>query len=125
MDVANQNQHWISKHLLKRFKTEAVPFQCYQVETGEWLPKGLDRTCAASGYNQLLVSTQVDNTLEAAFSKVQSGLRNTLRALEDASKRPITELRQPMYSNMCWYCAFLKGVAPYSKPGAVVSFYFS
>lgn len=122
MNVANENQHWISQHLLKRFKTDGAPFQCYQVETGEWVSKGLERTCAAHGYNQLLVSGEADNTLEAAFSKVESGLRNTFRALEDAVKRPVTELPQPVYSNLCWYCSFLKGVARYSKPGAVVSF---
>ena len=122
MNAANENQHWISQHLLKRFKTEGAPFQCYQVETGEWVPKGLDRACAAHGYNQLLVSGEADNTLEAAFSKVESGLRNTFRALEDAARRPLTELPQPAYANMCWYCSFLKGIAPYSKPGAVVSF---
>lgn len=122
MNVANENQHWISQHLLKRFKVEGLPFQCYQVETGEWVEKSLERACAALGYNQLLVSGEADNTLEAAFSKVESGLRNTFKALEDAVKRPRTELPQPLYANMCWYCAFLKGIAPYSKPGAVVSF---
>jgi hypothetical protein len=122
MNVTNENQHWISQHLLKRFKIEGAPFQCYQVETGEWVPKSLDRACAAPGYNQLLVSGEADNTLEAAFSKVESGLRNTFRALEDAVKMPLTELPQAVYENMCWYCSFLKGIAPYSKPGAVVSF---
>ena len=29
-----------------------------------------------------------------------------------------------IYDNMCWYCAFLKGVALFSKPGAVVSLVF-
>ncbi len=122
MSVTNQNQHWISQHLLKRFKTEGAPFQCYQVETGKWVPKSLERACAAPGYNQLLVSGEADNTLEAAFSKVESGLRNTFKALEDAVNRPLTELPQPVYENMCWYFSFLKGIAPYSKPGAVVSF---
>ena len=122
MDVHSENQHWISQHLLKRFKVEGTPFQCYQVETGEWVPKSLDRTCAAPGYNQLLVSGETDNSLERAFSKIESGLRNTLKALEDAAKRPLTELPKALYENMCWYCSFLKGIAPYSKPGAVVSF---
>jgi hypothetical protein len=122
MSVANENQHWISQHLLKRFKTEGAPFQCYQVETGEWVPKRLRRACAAPGYNQLLVSGEPDNSLETAFSKVESGLRNTFRALQDAARQPLTELPQTVYANMCWYCSFLKGIAPYSKPGAVVSF---
>lgn len=124
MNVANENQHWISQHLLKRFKTDGSPLQCYQVETGEWVPKSLERACAAPGYNQLLVSGEADNTLETAFSKVESGLRNTFKALEDAVNRPLTELSQAVYENMCWYCSFLKCIAPYSKPGAVVSFLF-
>ena len=37
MNLTNENQHWISQHLLKRFKLEGFPFQCYQVETGEWV----------------------------------------------------------------------------------------
>ena len=122
MDYTNENQHWISQLLLKRLKTEGAPFQCYQVETGEWLPRSLERTCAARGYNQLLVSGEADNTLEAAFSKVESGLRRTFRALDDAATKSLTELPQAVYENMCWYCSFLKGIAPYSKPGAVVSF---
>lgn len=122
MNVANENQHWISQHLLKRFKAKGAPLQSYQIETGEWVPKNLKRICAAPGYNQLLVSGEPDNTLEAAFSKIESGLPKTLMALEAAVKRPMTELPQAIYENMCWYCAFLKGMAPYSKPGAVVSF---
>ena len=122
MNVPTENQHWVSQHLLKRFKADGAPFQCYQVETGEWVPKGLDRVCAAPGYNQLLVAGESDNTLERLFSMVESGLRNTLRFLKDAATRPLTELPQAVYENMCWYCSFLKGIAPYSKPGAVVSF---
>lgn len=122
MNAANENQHWVSQHLLKRFKTKGAPFQCYQVETGEWEERSLKSTCAAPGYNQLMVSGEADNTLEAAFSKIESGLRTTFRALEDATKRPLTELSQAVYENMCWYCSFLKGIAPYSKPGAVVAF---
>lgn len=122
MNVINENQHWVSQHLLKRFKIQGAPFQCYQVETGEWVAKGLERTCAAPGYNQLLISGEPDNSLEAAFSTIESGLQDTFRALEQVAKRPMTELPELVYSNMCWYCSFLKGIAPYSKPGAVVSF---
>jgi hypothetical protein len=122
MNLANENQHWISQHLLKRFKTRGASFQCYQVESGQWLSKSLARVCAAPGYNQLLLSGDPDNTLEAAFSKIESRLPKTLMALEDAVKRPQTNLPQDIYENMCWYCAFLKGIAPSSKPGAVVSF---
>jgi hypothetical protein len=124
MNRANENQHWISRHLLKRFKIEGAPFQCYQVETGEWIPKGIERTCASPGYNQLLAGDEADNTLEEAFSKVESGLKDTLSALEEAVNKPRSELPQAFYENLCWYCSFLKGISPIAKPGAVVAFIF-
>jgi Protein of unknown function (DUF4238) len=124
MNTQNENQHWVSQALLKRFKQDGAPLQCYQVESGEWVPKSLERVCAAPGYNQLLVAGTTDNTLEAAFSKVESGLPNTLRALEKASKRSRSELPGAQYDNLCWYCSFLSGVAPQAKPGAVVSFIY-
>jgi hypothetical protein len=124
MNQTNENQHSISQVLLERFKIPGSPLQCYQVQTGEWVPKSKQKACAWPGYNQLLVSGEVDNTLEAAFSKVESGLRKTFKALEEAARKPSTHLAPAIYENMCWYCAFLKGVALFSKPGAVVSFVF-
>jgi hypothetical protein len=122
MNQTNENQHSISQVLLERFKIPGSPLQCYQIRTGEWIPKSKERACAWPGYNQLLVSGQVDNTLEEAFSKVESGLRKTFKALEEAATKPSTELPTAIYENMCWYCAFLKGIALFSKAGAVVSF---
>jgi hypothetical protein len=123
MNTPNENQHWISRVLLKRFKEDRNPFQCYQVATDEWVPKGIERVCAAPGYNQLLVSGKADNTLEEAFSKIESGLPITLKALEEASKHSSTILTPRVHENLCWYCSFLSGVAPQSKAGAVVSFF--
>ena len=122
MNLTNENQHWISQHLLKRFKSDGAPLQCYQIKTGEWVEKGLSRICASPGYNQLILSGEVDNSLEAAFSKIESFLPQTLRALERAANQKETALPQVLYENMCWYCAFLKGTAPYSKVGSVVTF---
>lgn len=95
---------------------------CYQVESGKWEERGLDRSCAAPGYNQLLVSGTADNSLEDAFSKVESRLPETLRALEDIIDGRKSNLSDRLHESLCMYCAFLKGIAPYSKPGAVVSF---
>ena len=122
MNVANENQHWISQLLLKRFKIEGMPLQCYQVETDKWIEKSVERVCSGPGYNQLTVSGETDNSLETAFSKIESGLRTSLRALEAIANDQSTELPQSVYENICWYCSFLKGVAPYSKPGSVASF---
>jgi hypothetical protein len=120
MNQTNENQHSISQVLLERFKIPGRPLQCYQVQTGEWIPKSKEKACAWPGYNQLLVSGQTDNTLEEAFSKVESGLRKTFKTLEEAASEPSTQLAPAIYENMCLYCAFLKGVALCSKPGAVV-----
>ena len=124
MNQLDENQHSISQVLLERFKISGSPLQCYQVQTGEWIPRSKEKACAWPGYNQLLVSGQADNTLEEAFSKVESGLPRTFRALEEAARKPSTQLSPAIYENMCWYCAFLKGVALLSKPGAVVGLVF-
>ena len=124
MNQTSENQHWISQVLLKRFKTPGKPLQCYQIGTGEWVEKGIERACASLGYNQLLVSGEADNTLEAALSKVESGLPSTFRALESAANKPLTNLSTEIHTNLCSYCTFLKLTSPISKPGAVVSLTF-
>jgi hypothetical protein len=124
MNRPDENQHWISRCLLKRFKLHGAPFQCFDVDTGNWAPKSLDSVCSAPGYNQLVVSGDTDNTLEAAFSAIESALPSALRAIDAAVSRKVTELPRPAYESLCWYLSFLKGTAPYSKPGAVVSFLF-
>jgi hypothetical protein len=48
MNNPNENQHFISQVLLKRFKILGNPLQCYQVQTGEWI---------ASSHNMILTST--------------------------------------------------------------------
>src|ERR1700692_277125 len=105
MNTPNENQHWLSRTLLRRFKDDGAPLQCYQVATNEWMPKSIDRICSAPGYNQLLTLGTTDNSLEAAFSKVESGLPNTLKALEKASKRSQSQLADAKYNILGWYCA--------------------
>jgi hypothetical protein len=122
MNNPNERQHTISQVLLERFRVPGKPLQCYQVETGKWVPRSLERACAWPGYNQLLVAGQVDNTLEDSFSKIESDVRKTFKCLEEAAEKPSTQLEAAVYANMCWYCTFLKLIAPVSKPGAVVSF---
>jgi hypothetical protein len=124
MNQLDENQHSISQVLLERFKIPGSPLQCYQIQTGEWIPKSKEKACAWPGYNQLLISEQADNTREEALSKVESGLRKTFKTLEKAATKSSTQLPSAIYENMCWYCAFLKGVALFSKPGAVVSLVF-
>lgn len=122
MNRANENQHWISQVLLERFRIPGFPLECYQLETGEWISKSIGRACSSAGYNQLLISGRADNTIEAEFSKIETRLPKTLKALAAASKTETTELPNEILENICAYCACLKLLAPYSKPGAVVSF---
>jgi hypothetical protein len=122
MNRLNENQHYVSRVLLERFKCPGIPLQCFELETGEWKPRSVEKACAASGYNQLLSVGQVDNTLEEAFSKIESRLPKTLRALEKIAAGGSTELAPSFYDNMCWYCAFLKLSSLPAKAAAVVNF---
>ena len=126
MNILNENQHFVSKVLLKRFKIPGNSLQCFQVKTGKWIPKSSESACSAIGYNQLLQDGQLksENTLEADFSAVESRLPKAFAALEKASENSRTELPENIYKDICSYCAFLKLMAPHAKPGAVVSFVF-
>lgn len=120
--MINENQHYVSRVLLERFKRPGIPLQCFELETGEWKPRSVEKACAASGYNQLIGFGQVDNTLEEAFSKIESRLPQTFRALEKIAVCGSTELGSQLYDNMCWYCAFLKLSSLPAKAAAVVNF---
>jgi hypothetical protein len=126
MNNPNENQHFVSKVLLKRFKIPRNPLQCYQVQTGEWIQKSPDNACSSPGYNQFLGLNQVDeeNKLEADFSAIESRLPKVFNALEEAAKKSATELSAGIYEDLCNYCAYLKLIAPYAKPGAVAAFMF-
>ena len=120
--MINQNQHYVSRTLLERFKRPGVPLQCFELGTGEWKPRSVEKACAASGYNQLIGFGQVDNTLELAFSKIESRLPRTLKALEKVAQGGVSQLATSVYDNMCWYCAFLKLSSLPAKAAAVVNF---
>jgi hypothetical protein len=124
MGERDENQHYISQVLLRRFKLPGEPLQCYQVESGEWIPKSIERACSAPGYNQLILPNGVENTLEDEFSKVESGLPKIFRALEAAADAQSTNLPEVEFANLCRYCAILKTSSPFSKATAVVNFVF-
>jgi hypothetical protein len=56
----------------------------YQVQTDKWKRVSPKNVFSDFGYNQLLVYGLVDNTLEQAFSKVETPLPKTFEALEEA-----------------------------------------
>jgi len=118
----DENQHYVSRVLLERWKTPGVPLQCFDVESRTWIARSIDNACAAGGYNQLLAFDGLDNTLEQAFSKIETRLPKTFRALEKAATRGPTELPESVYDNICWYCVFLKLSSLPAKAAAVVNF---
>ncbi len=121
MNCKNENQHYVSRVLLKRFKTKGSALQCYQVQTRKWIERSIESACSAEGYNQLLLADGVNNAIENSFSSVESTLPKTFKALEEAANQPSTELPKKFYENMCLYCAFLIQTSLFSKPAAVVS----
>lgn len=123
MNLENENQHYISRVLLNRFKIPHNPLYCYQIATRGWEEKSVDRLCSAEGYNQLIVpGEKTNNSLEASLSRVESKLPKTIKALEYAAQLDTTELPSAIYKNLREYCAFLKLSSPFSKASAVVSF---
>jgi Protein of unknown function (DUF4238) len=124
MSRLNERQHYISRVLLERFRIPGNPLQCYQIETGEWKPRSVEKACAAIGYNQLLAFGDLDDSLEEAFSKIESRAPQTFRELEKIAEGRSGEIPSPVYDNMCWYLAFLKLSSLPAKAAAVVNFIF-
>lgn len=117
----NANEHYVSQVLLRRFTTLGH-LQSYRVRNGTWKRESPKNVFSDFGYNQLLVCGQVDNTLEQAFSKVETPLPKTFEALEEAANRDSTKLPPPIFENMCWYCAFIKRISPFAKAAAPADF---
>lgn len=117
----NANEHYVSQVLLRRFTTSGR-LQSYRVRNGTWKRESPKNVFSDFGYNQLLVCSQVDNTLEQAFSKVETPLPKTFEALEEAANKSSTELPSPIFENMCWYCAFIKRISPFAKAAAPADF---
>jgi len=121
MVTPNANQHYVSERLLKQFRVPGCPLQCYQIDTGVWKSRATDKTCSSDGYNQLSAFGEVDDTLEQAFTKVESKLPRTLAALERAAKTSMSELSADIYENLCWYCTFIWRISPFAKATAIVN----
>jgi hypothetical protein len=96
--------------------------QCYQVQTGEWKEKSAEKTFSARGWNQLIAFGQTDNTLETAFSRVETDMPGVFAALENAANVPSMRLPRAIFENLCWYCTFLHGTSPFAKAKAAVDF---
>jgi hypothetical protein len=122
MNNKDERQHYVSRVLLERFRHPGKPLECYDLKTQEWKQRSVEKVCSAHGYNQVLLSSDVNNAIEESFSRVESRLPKTFRALEQACAKSETELEKSTYENWCLYCAFLKRTSLFAKSGAVVSF---
>jgi hypothetical protein len=121
LNTVYQKQHYVSQVLLRRF-AKAGRLQEFNVQTGKWRPQPPKRLFCQAGYTQLLANGQVDNTLEIEFGKVERQFPITLAALDDAAKKPQVTLPIEVYTNLCWYCAFLWRISPFAKAKAPVDF---
>ncbi|HEX3890765.1 MAG TPA: DUF4238 domain-containing protein [Verrucomicrobiae bacterium] len=117
----NANEHYVSQVLLRRF-TIAGHLQSYSLKEDKWRRLSPKKVFSELGYNQLLIDGQVDNTLEQAFSKVETHLPKTLEALEKAADNASTELPAEIFENLCWYCAFIKRISLFAKAAAPADF---
>ncbi len=121
MKTVFQKQHYVSQVLLRRF-ANGGRLQVFDIKTEKWKPLPPKKIFCQSGYTQLLANGQVDNTLEREFGKVEGQLPRTLAALDDAAKKSQVVLPPEVYTNFCWYCAFLWRISPFAKAKAPVDF---
>jgi hypothetical protein len=119
------NQHYVSRLLLKRFKLRGHPLQCYDVAARQWRTKSVEKACADSGYNQLITSHGIDDTLETEFSKIESRIPKALRLLERIAADGKTDLPVQVFTDLCQYCAFLTLSSIAAKASAVVNFVYN
>lgn len=122
MNNKDERQHYVSRVLLERFRQAGKPLECFDFIGQRWRQRSVEKVCSAPGYNQLLLSTDVNNVIEQSFSGVESKLPRTFGLLEKISTRSSINLPKQIYENLCLYCAFLKRTSLFAKPGAVVSF---
>jgi len=120
-----ENQHYVSRLLLKRFKLPGHPLECYDIAAGQWKPKSVEKACADSGYNQLITSDGIDDTLEDEFSKVESRVPKALRLLERIAGNGGADLPAQAFTDLCQYCAFLTLSSIAAKASAVVNFVYN
>ena len=119
------NQHYVSRLLLKRFKLPGHPLECYDIALGQWKPKSVEKACADSGYNQLITSDGIDDTLEDEFSKVESRIPKAMRLLERIAGNGSADLPAQAFTDLCQYCAFLTLSSIAAKASAVVNFVYN
>jgi hypothetical protein len=71
MNNKDERQHYVSRVLLERFRHSGKPLECFNLKTQEWKHRSVEKVCSAPGYNQLLLSSDVNNTIEESLSSVR------------------------------------------------------
>lgn len=120
----NANQHFITESFVKkRFGIKGL-VQRYDVKHNWWRKNASPRFIfSGKGYTQFLeVGQEVDNSLEASFSNLESHLKSILPALDYASQRKKTKLSETEFNNLCFYCAYLWYLSPFAKAKAPANF---
>jgi hypothetical protein len=107
--------------LLRRFANSGR-LQLFDIKTERWKRLPPKKIFCQGGYTQLLANGLVDNTLEIEFGKVEKRFPETLAALDGAAKKPQTTIPLDVFTNLCWYCAFLWRISPFAKAKAPIDF---
>ena len=123
MNNKNERQHYVSQVLLKRFKATGKSLQCYQIQTGLWKAKRIERACSARGYNQLLVGGNMNNTIEDSFSKVETNPPRDIQSIADRSKSPNDGSAKRNLRELVPLLHFLVGNIAFRKAGGCGDFF--
>jgi hypothetical protein len=117
----NTIEHYVSRAILKRFRRGSERLQCYQVQTGQWNQKSVHDVCSARGYNQIIVGSQSDHTIDNDLKKIENELPTTLKFLDSLPPNQRSSIPQEILVNLRDYFSFLKLISPVAKPGAIVA----
>jgi hypothetical protein len=112
----DNNQHFISESFTKRRFGTNGSIERYNLEWG-WATKHSPKfVFSGPGYTQMLMDGEpVDNSLEQSFGKIESQLQSTFTALDEAATKKALAVTTDIYENLCWYCAYLYHLSPFSK----------
>lgn len=124
MSERHQNQHYVSRVLLKRF-TDAGHLQRFNMQEKKWRRISPKKVFSGLGYTQLMAYGATDNSVEESFQKVETALPETLKVLDEAAKQSgSTTIDKARYENLCWYCAYLWRNSPFAKAVAAFEFVY-
>jgi len=119
--VINDNQHYVSQVLQRRFAVGGF-LERFDLKWNNWKRVSTAQIFARLGYSQLLAYGLHDNTLDESFQKYESALNNTLTVLDNAANEKTTELPDRVCTNLFWYCAYISRMSPFAKAASPFEF---